>query len=655
MTARRFPTRLHPGWARPMGLLLLLGAGLLYLATLDNGLTPQELEGGDLITHQYAQVQARPSNAPGYPLYTMGGWLWFHGLRGGIRLLLGSAWPNPIPILSSYSTLWALIALALLYAILLHLSRGPAWPEGHWPLAWLLTAFYGVTYFFWYYATTTEQYSSAVAHTLAILYLYLRWEESRERDPGRGERLLLGMAFLAGLSLAHMVTVALVVPPLLAVVLWQEPRLLRRPGLVAAALLLAGLPLVSYVYVYVRGAAHPEWWGQGSWNSPQEWFWSFVSTAQGREEMSWGLQPGAPLWANGFPELIWQELSLPILLLGMAGWGRLGRPRAVLLWGTWLLYLAFCWVDRLGNWFQVILPAYPLILLGLVPWALAWTGRLRGSRPWLSRLPWLFLLGALLWRVDASWPQVDSRDRPGDTGLARPALLLDQPLPQGAGLFAEQADALGLDYLIQIWGIRPDLQVVSSPQAREYLAQGRPVLSTWQVAPLLLAELPDGAGWRLQSQTPDWVRLVPADQDAPPLVPQVREDRAVGPIRWLGYAGWPGPTGAPVFQREAGDLDVVLFWQVDGPVSDAWWVSVRALRNGQLLATAPEGRPAQQDSPGPVRGLRPFTQLPPDTLVADGYRLPGGLAADELWILLYRPVGSGFQNLGEFRVRLEDR
>ena len=51
--------------------------------TLDDGLRPGELEGGDLITHQYAQVQGRPSNAPGYPLYTMGGWLWFR-LTGGL-------------------------------------------------------------------------------------------------------------------------------------------------------------------------------------------------------------------------------------------------------------------------------------------------------------------------------------------------------------------------------------------------------------------------------------------------------------------------------------------------------------------------------------------------------------------------------------------
>ena len=96
----------------------------LYLFTLDDGLRPGELEGGDLITHQYAQVQGRPSNAPGYPLYTMGGWLWFH--LG--RLILGRD-HNPIPILSSYSTLWALVALWLMYRLILEVTRGQGQPH----------------------------------------------------------------------------------------------------------------------------------------------------------------------------------------------------------------------------------------------------------------------------------------------------------------------------------------------------------------------------------------------------------------------------------------------------------------------------------------------------------------------------------------------
>ncbi|MEZ4716438.1 MAG: hypothetical protein R2851_10180, partial [Caldilineaceae bacterium] len=128
-------------WA---GVVLVLVCLVAYALTLDNGLQTYELRGGDLITHQYAQVQARPSNAPGYPLYTMGGWLWFHTGRALIQLL-GSATPNPLPILSSYSTLWALPAVALLYAVILEITRSKQTPHGNWIVAWLVAAFYAAT------------------------------------------------------------------------------------------------------------------------------------------------------------------------------------------------------------------------------------------------------------------------------------------------------------------------------------------------------------------------------------------------------------------------------------------------------------------------------------------------------------------------------
>ena len=149
--------------ARWGGVILIILVALLYALTLDNGLRPGELEGGDLITHQYAQVQARPSNAPGYPIYTMGGWLWFHTIRSTLHLL-GSPLPNPLPILSSYSTLWALAAIGLLYLVLLKLLPGANTRTPNWLLAWLVCAFYAVTAFFWYYATTTEQYSLSLIH-----------------------------------------------------------------------------------------------------------------------------------------------------------------------------------------------------------------------------------------------------------------------------------------------------------------------------------------------------------------------------------------------------------------------------------------------------------------------------------------------------------
>ena len=219
----KYPSR----WA---GIVLVLAALILYLLTLDNGLRPGELEGGDLITHQYAQVQARPSNAPGYPLYTLGGWAWFHGVRS----LLGQH-ANPTAILSAYSTLWALLALWLLYQLIVDLT-------GNWGIGLLLGAFYAVTYFFWYYAVSTEQYTSAVAQTLAIVLLAFRWEATQDRADREGRyrtrrrRLSSRIGLFGRIDARTLVTVAFVVPPLLWFVLSRRPGLMRRPRLVAAAI-----------------------------------------------------------------------------------------------------------------------------------------------------------------------------------------------------------------------------------------------------------------------------------------------------------------------------------------------------------------------------------------------------------------------------------
>ncbi|MGB5051935.1 MAG: DUF2723 domain-containing protein [Caldilineaceae bacterium] len=632
---------------RLAGIVLLLAAALLYWLTLDNGLRPGELEGGDLITHQYAQVQARPSNAPGYPLYTMGGWLWFHGLKTGAGWLGIS--PNSTSLLSSYSTLWALLSLWLLYQILLHITRSPIRPQGDWPLAWLLTAFYAVTYFFWYYATTTEQYTSAIAHTLAILYVYLRWRDDSPRRSSTSYYTILFLAFLCGLSLAHMVTVALVVPPLLAAVLWQEPKLLRRPGLIGAAVLAAALPLVSYAYVYLRGAAHPEWWGTGEWASAGAWFWSFVSTAQGQDELSWGLVPGAAFFANGFPQLIWQELSVPVVVLGLLGLGALEKRLRLVVGGTLLLYGLLCWVDRFGNWFQVILPAYPLLIVGVAALIHRFDGRVirtgraarsseeidfsvRPRRQYDVRNTALALLLLLiLWRGLASLPDADSRDRPGDTALERPTRLLDQPLPAGAALFAAKDDALGLSYLIEIAGQGSDAHLVDKFEASQRLAQGKSVLVTADAAHLLLGELSIApasiSGW-----SGAWV-LLSASGAEQPRQPAVVLQQPVGDgIILEGYT-----------YRWGGGLNLWLFWSVAEGASPAdWSISVRSLDGS-----------AQQDATGPVFGLRPFSLLAAGEVVIDAYSLPIPAQADAIRLILYRSRDGGFENLADETLRLD--
>lgn len=69
--------------------------------------------------------------------------------------------------------------------------------------------------------------------------------------------------------------------------------------MILSAVLAAMAPLLSYGYVYWRGALHPEWWGAGNWSTDQAWFWAFLSTAQGREELSRGFAPGSRLLGRG--------------------------------------------------------------------------------------------------------------------------------------------------------------------------------------------------------------------------------------------------------------------------------------------------------------------------------------------------------------------
>ena len=243
---------------------------ILYLATLDNGLEPWQLGGGDLITHQYAQAQLRFANAPGYPLYTVLGWVWFQIGRAFL-------WPffNPTEILSLFSTIWGLSTLVVLYVLLLELTNR------NWAVAGLTTFFYATTFFFWYYSVTSEEYTAAVLHTALMILFALRWDRTRE------DKYILWLALLVGLALANLVTVLLAVPALVFFIVKAEPRVVRRGRLMAKSALTVLLPLLSYGYVYVRGAQHPEWWGEGQWNSTLAWFLDFLTIRQGRGELSW--------------------------------------------------------------------------------------------------------------------------------------------------------------------------------------------------------------------------------------------------------------------------------------------------------------------------------------------------------------------------------
>ena len=366
----------------------------------------------------------------------MGGWLWYRLGRWAL-----SPWFNPIEILSLYSTLWALASLLTLYLLIREVT------DDNWPIAALGTLFYAFTYFFWYYSASTEQYTSTVFQTLIMVLWAFRWERTR-RDV-----YLYLLALMTGLCLANLVTVLFILPPLLALILTGEPGLLRRGRLLARCLALALLPLLSYAYVYIRGAAHPEWWGSGTWRNAQEWFLAFLGTQQGRDEMTWAL---GPLTAE-FPGLILWEMSAVGLALGLAGWWLLGRRRGGFLFASLAIYLAFSYVDRFGNWYQVFMPVYPLLAMGIAvtahrAWAKA--GRSSSARLWRGAIVLGLALLAASRLVDPD-PRAFQRDRPDDNGLLPGwALLSDQPAA-GATVVGDGDQFVSLEYLTEIWGRGP--------------------------------------------------------------------------------------------------------------------------------------------------------------------------------------------------------
>jgi len=616
--SRRLAALFKSGPSLWTGVAVFLLSLILYLLTLDNGLEPWQLEGGDLITHQYAQAELRFANAPGYPLYTILGGVWF-------RLGKAILWPffNPTEILSLYSTIWALGTLAVLYVLLLDLT------ERNWAVAGLTTLFYATTFFFWYYSVTSEEYTAAVLQTALIVLFAFRWDETRE------EKYLLLLASLVGLALANLLTVLLAVPALLFFVLKGAPGIVKRGRLVAKAAALALCPLLSYGYVYVRGAQHPEWWGGTKWNSALEWFVDFLTISQGRGELSWSIGGWGP---EPLTHVV-VELTVVGLVAGLVGIAFLGWRRAGLLYGIVLGYAPFVYLDRFGNWFQVVMPLYLIGALGI---------GLLADRAWRRFPGWprvVVILGLLVLTINRLWvnfPLADQRDKPQDTALELGRAIVADVPPAGAVISGNYEENLSLNYLSKVWGERQDLRVVITDDVLElYASGGENLFLTRGSVAMVLSRL----GQR-PSLSSSGLQLIALRQepsyDTPPT--DGRVDAVLGDdLVLLGYDHLPAAEG----------LRLALYWKASEAMGDDYAVSVRPTRARELLFD--EGELVQEDHAHPVWGFYPTSRWVPGEVVRDDYLvvMPSGLACDGASVVVYQATDGGFQDLGSVSLAFE--
>ena len=287
--------------------------------------------------------------------------------------------------------------------------------------------------------------------------------------------------------------------------------MLRRGRLLLALVALAALPLLSYAFVFIRGAQHPEWRGLGEWPSTWAWFLSFVSTGQGRGELTWSLRP---FFTAEFPALMWREMTWPTLIAGLLGLAALGRRRATFLYATIAVYLVFCWIDRLGNWYQVVMPVYALLALGLAAGAGWLTDRYRSRAVYAGIL--VAFAALAVYRGVTSFPLADSSNRPDDTALAPGwAILADDP-PEGTPVLGTLPETLSLNYLTQIWGVRPDVRTITSRDAAALLPRER-VAVTQSALPIVPVEVSPDPRYTAIGRTLALISPDPSAEPAPDL------------------------------------------------------------------------------------------------------------------------------------------
>jgi hypothetical protein len=197
----------------------------VYVLTLAPGVL-----GGDSGELQYIPYILGVAHPTGYPLYTLLGWLWTHGVMVGdvaYRMNLLSA------VLGAST-------VAVLYLIVRHLT------SRHAP-ALLAAALFAFSPTFRMQAIVAEVYTLNTAFVVLVIYLLLRWEAARP-----SARDLLLAAFVYGLSLTHH-RVIIILLPALALFVWLTDRgVLTNARLLLKIAALGFLPLLLYLYAPLR-------------------------------------------------------------------------------------------------------------------------------------------------------------------------------------------------------------------------------------------------------------------------------------------------------------------------------------------------------------------------------------------------------------------
>ncbi|HUV74707.1 MAG TPA: DUF2723 domain-containing protein [Anaerolineae bacterium] len=577
----------------------------------------------DTFEFQVLSYELGIAHPTGYPLYIILGKLFTLLPLGNVayRVNLSSA-------------LFAATAVVMLHAIIAELTRSRS-------AAALGALSFAFSYSFWSQAVEAEVYALNALLVSAICYLLLRtfardtnntpscrtslgeehkvhWSRALGAIP-RGQRMIVAVALIYGLSLTHHRTMLLLGPAIIAYLTLRRAwcLLTRRSWIATFTAFLA--PLVGvHLYIPIR------WWQiQGS-GMHWEQFTNLILGTQFAAALRWDTALRDPERMAIFLRALLDQYPAPALLLATLGiiylpWRR-DSTHGYPTWreGLFLLlafgaYVAFGLSYNVPDISLFLIPSYMIIAiaLGVGVFALRRSleellGRKHLAVPQLRRQ---LIASAILTVVGIlplglAWtnlPKVDRSDARAGYDWGR--YVLQQDLPAHSVLLADSEKMAPLHYLQRVERLRPDTETGVFPdeetnraELEARLREGRPVLLARFLPELEGTYHLRSLGPLVEVSTGPLARL-PAD------VNQLNLEFG-DKVVLAGYR-----LGAQNLERSDA-LRLTLFWKAQRGVRDNYDVRLRLVGATGHVWIETKGRP-------PVSGLYPTAAWRPGEIVPD--------------------------------------
>jgi hypothetical protein len=444
-------------------LVIFLAFLLLYIATLMPDVLPED--SGEF---QWAAATAGVAHPPGYPLYTMVGWLFAHVPLG----------PSPAWRVSLFSAITAAATVALALQTARRMT-GSIWGG----LAAALAL--GSATSFW--ATGTRASIRPLSAFFITLCVYALVEYRLQTADGRrqtADRYLTLFAFSLSLGLTHhYASMALPAIPFLVYLMLIDPPLLRQPRHWLKPIGAFALGLLPLAYLPLRGG--PEL------ATPRGFIFHFLGLGFEGDMFALNLFDRMAI----LPTLLRFQFNAALLLAAILGGVLLlwrDRKLALLLIGSFVLHTVIVLTYRAPQTVEYLMPAYvPLALVVAAPIGAIPDLRSLVRKPASLQVCKFAIVAVILIagtiNLAAHLPSYITLSTSHDARVYAETLLRDAP--QDAVILTNWHWFTPLRYLQAIEGLRPDVAVAYVFPEGHSLAQNwveriekyaleRPVLAT---------------------------------------------------------------------------------------------------------------------------------------------------------------------------------